>query len=55
MEHETPRSRRHSKRIPKEVWNQHREEITTLYQTMTVEQIMTYMRDRYNFTPTYDS
>ena len=54
MEHENPRPRRHSKRIPEEVWNHHRQEITRLYQTMTMEQVMLHMRDRHNFTPTYD-
>ena len=43
------------KRIPEEVWLQHREEIMTLYQTMTLEQVRLHMRDQYNFTPTYDS
>ena len=49
------RSRRHVKHILEELWNQHRQEITTLCQTMTIEQAMLHMRDRHGFSATYDS
>ncbi len=45
----------YSPRIPEEDWSLYEEEIRRLYQSMTRKQLVEHMKERHNFTPTYDS
>ena len=45
----TPRA----KPIAQEIWCSHKEELGLLYQTKTLDDIMSIMKEKYSFTPSY--
>lgn len=42
-----------AKRILDQVWEEHKDEILEQYEDHTLEEVMRYMKEKYNFTPTY--
>jgi hypothetical protein len=42
-----------AKSVPPEKWERHREELWSLYQRMTLDDLMAMMKVRHSFTPSY--
>lgn len=42
-----------AKPVPREKWEEHREELTSLYERMTLDDLMAAMKVRHRFTPSY--
>jgi len=42
-----------AKPIPREQWEEHKKELTELYQRMTIDELMAAMKAKHRFTPSY--
>jgi len=46
-----PKPAPRAKPIPQEQWKEHEAELRDAYQKMTLEELMSYMKQKHNFTP----